>query len=160
MPAGLCFHCVLVGRESARFHDDFEPLLRRAVKTNHEQVEIGRQRVHHYYLFLFCANKPGSLRQQKLVVWHPGHFPSKVTFDSVFPPVFHLMHQSFLHTLRLQAERVAAEVEHVFALVFWEKKPFSVNAERVVAVEPAGEGKGIFKFHDGGEKLASKSWAR
>ena len=123
MPSHLTFYRVLVRRKSACLHYDLEPAGRRSVKTDHHQVEVGRQGIHHHNFFFFCPDDLSSLRQQEFMVMHPRHFPFKMTFHPVHAPLFQLPQQGFFHTFGLQTKRIAAEIDRLFFLNFGKIKP-------------------------------------
>ena len=83
---GLRVDRVLVRREGVFFDDDLVARFRRAVKTDHHQVQVHGEGVHRHHL-----GRPGAGYARQAVgdvgmAAHPGEPGFEVAFDGIFSP--------------------------------------------------------------------------
>mmetsp|Transcript_99357 Transcript_99357/g.264062 ORF Transcript_99357/g.264062 Transcript_99357/m.264062 type:complete len:261 (-) Transcript_99357:262-1044(-) len=103
----------LVRGEGLAFHHDLVALLRRAVESAHEEVQVRREGIHDGDLHRLGAHNPGHVIATIFVGCHPGagriHI-GKVALNAPSLPLLQLLHDVRPRALGLDTQAVAAEV--------------------------------------------------
>ncbi len=136
--ADLRLDAVAVGREGAGFDQDRRPFARGPVEADHQQVQVGGERIHRHHFRRQGADQHGQAFAHFVVVGHPRMFAAEMRLHAQRGPVVELLQQGGAHRARLQAERVAAEVGLVFAVVLRDVETVAEIAERIGGVERQG----------------------
>ena len=104
-------HRILIGWKGIVLDQDFVPLRGRAVKTDHHEVQIDRQRIHHHRFDGFGSYHPRHLLGEQFVVGHPGILCVKMSLHPVVSPVGQFLIEGVSGAFGLQPERIAAQIE-------------------------------------------------
>jgi hypothetical protein len=109
----LTLHGVRIAGKCGVFDDDFVAIARWAIERNHEQVQVGRERIHRDDFF---GHAPHYARQgfaDFFVIWQPRMLGGEVAFDSERGPIGEFLLECGACGFGLQAQRVADEVERL-----------------------------------------------
>ena len=126
------------------FDQDGVAVARWAIEADHHQVQVHRQRVHCDNLARQGAGDVGQAITDKLVIGHPGVPSLEVPLDAKRSPVVEFIDQGASCCLGLQAERVAAEIRLVAALMLWDMELAAEVRQRVGCVERDGSRRNLF----------------
>jgi hypothetical protein len=102
-------------RERAAFDDDAAPRTVGPEETHHHQVQVHGQRVHRDDFVRLRPDEAGERFAHELVVRHPRAPRAEMAVDREVAPVFEFLGHDRRSALRLQAERIAAEVRELVA---------------------------------------------
>ena len=89
--ARLACHGVTIGRKGRPLDEDFVACARRAIKTDHQEVQVGGQAVHQRNLAGLGSDDSCRRRQQRLVVAVPRVLALEVAFYAELFPVQKLL---------------------------------------------------------------------
>ena len=142
-------HCrVAVRRERVRLDDDLVAAGARPVKTGHEQVQVDRQRVHGNDLGRFRAGQLGESLRCPSMEGNPRPVRVEVAVNGIVGPVVQFLADELCGEFRLQAQRVAAQIDRLVPVSLARKIELVTKAcERVSLVEIEGEFASVFVIH-------------
>ncbi len=138
METDLRFHRVAIGREGPGLDQDGGSFGRRPVEADHQQMQVRRERIHRHHFRRQCADALGQRIAHEGVVGHPGVAPLEVPLDAVLGPVVELFHQRRARGFRLQAERIAAEIQLLASFVLRNQELVAESAQRIGGVASLG----------------------
>ena len=103
----------------------------RAIEAHHQQMKIDRERVHVNDFGRLGANEPCAFLGEALVIRKPRPPRSGMTVDGKCLPVLELFRHARRGRLRLQSERVTAEIELTRRMV----ELLAIGCKRIRSVE-------------------------
>ena len=125
---------VPVARKGAFLDHELGPPAFRSIEGNQQEVQVDRQGIHGDHLNGQGADQGGQVFGRKAVVIHPGPPSMEVTLDAEAAPVFELPLNEGAGPDRLQAERVAREVQGVAVPVGRHVEPVPEGGQWILAV--------------------------
>ena len=135
-------HGVGVAREGPFLAEDLPPPALGTVERDQEQVQVRGEAVHGHHLLGLRAHDAGQAFAEELVVRIPGTACLEMAFDPVLRPILQFLLKDHGRPFRLQAKRVAGEVEHVPPFMLGEEEFPAEVAQGIGGIGFAGVGFG------------------
>ena len=112
----LAFDCVRVGREGWIIDQDLIAVFGWPIEADHHEVQVDGQAVHHDHFARQSADQPRPGLAEQIMVRIPRRVALEMSVDRRISPVVHFLLDHGPRRFRLQAQRVAAKVDHRLAV--------------------------------------------
>jgi hypothetical protein len=129
---------IAIRRKSGALDQKLETPRRRAVEADHQQVQVYRQAVHADDLVLARAGQQGQGCGEQFVIIPPRPRAAEMSLHGQALPGLELFAQIMLGVRRLQAERIAAQVDTLVVAVRRDVEAAAEFGQRIARVQCGG----------------------
>ena len=134
--------CVKVGRKRRPLHHDLVSCLGRLIERHQHQVDVNTQAVHKHDFACagFCPDQPSAAFAEYLVIRKPRRPAAEMRVDRKRPPVVDLLQDVIAGLFRLEAQRVACEVNYALTIrAARTQELLTIDRQRVAIIELLGK---------------------